>query len=73
MRAISDLGPRMLELSETLLSRPALAQRLGVSISSLKRYEASGALKSRKIGPRLIRYTIADIVAFEQRGAKPDK
>ncbi len=45
-------------------SRDDLRQALDVSVSSIKRYEASGALKPTRVGPRIIRYHAADIAAF---------
>lgn len=51
---------------DPLLSRPDLRVRFNCSISSIKRYEALG-LKSLKIGPRLVRYRMADVIAFEQK------
>lgn len=60
-------------LNETLFDRQDLMKRWNCSIASIKRYEASGHLKSIRIGPRLVRYRMADILAFEEtQGVKAE-
>lgn len=51
---------------ETLLDRPALRLRFKCSTSSIKRYEVLG-LRAIKLGPRLVRYRLSDVIAFEER------
>ena len=48
-----------------LLSRAQLALRWSCSIETLKRREKSGALKRILIGPRIIRYALADVLKIE--------
>lgn len=56
---------------ESLWDRPAVCRRLKCSKASLQRYEKRGWLKSLKIGPRLVRYRLEDIIAFEERFTRP--
>ncbi len=48
-----------------LLSRAQLALRWSCSIETLKRREKSGALKRILIGPRIIRYSLAEVLKIE--------
>lgn len=47
--------------ASTLLSRNDTASVLNVSGASVRRYDRAGVLKSIKISPRVIRYSVADI------------
>lgn len=50
---------------ENRLTRQDVAAHLGCSVSSVIRYEEKELLKSHRVGPRLIRFWPADVVAFE--------
>jgi hypothetical protein len=52
--------------SEQLLSRRAVASRWGVSVETVKRREADAGLRAMKFNPRLVRYRLSDILAFEE-------
>lgn len=49
------------------LSRQELVARWGCSLSTIKRREAEGVLVPVRFGPRLVRYSMADIEVLEQR------
>ena len=51
----------------TYYTRQDLCEWLRISISAIKRYEALGAIHPTKIGPRLVRYSKADVEAFLRR------
>lgn len=53
--------------SDPLFDRPAVCNRWGVSMSTLKRREAAGDLKPIRIGSRIIRYRESDILEYEQK------
>lgn len=56
------------DLTQHLLDRAQVCRRLGCSKSTIQRYERRGWLKSRRIGPRMVRFRLEDILAFEERG-----
>jgi len=53
----------------SLLLRTEAAERLCVSLATVKRYEAAGLLDARKIGPRLVRVTEKSVEALKRKGA----
>ncbi len=55
----------LLQSADELFSRKRLCSRWDCSNSSLKRYEGRG-LKVTRIGPRMVRYRLADVEAFER-------
>jgi hypothetical protein len=50
---------------EKRLTRQDVAAHLGCSVSSVIRYEKRKLLRSHRAGPRLIRFWVADVIAFE--------
>lgn len=50
---------------EKRLTRQDVAAHLGCSVSSVIRYEKKKLLLSHRAGPRLIRFWLADVIAFE--------
>ena len=52
-----------------LLSKAAAARTLNVSVRQLTRFVASGLLTPVRLGPRLIRFTPAELEAFVARHA----
>lgn len=52
--------------SDRLLTRSDLALRWGCSLSTIKRYEKKGLLKVIRIGPRLIRFKLDDVLDVER-------
>lgn len=52
-----------------LLSKAAAARTLNVSVRQLTRFVASGVLTPVRLGPRLIRFTPAELEAFVARHA----
>ena len=61
--------PSSLPETGSLLSRAQLALRWSCSIETLKRREKSGGLSRILIGPRLIRYSMAEVLKIEgQKG-----
>ena len=48
------------------LSRFSLAKRWDVSISTIKRMEERGELRSFTVGVRTVRFRMEDILAFEE-------
>ena len=51
---------------DTLLDRPALSHRWGVSRETIKRREKDGTLKPVYLpGGRLVRYRLSDVLAAE--------
>ena len=48
-----------------LLSRKDLAARWGCSIETIKRTEKRKGLRQVRIGPRTVRYRLADVIAIE--------
>jgi predicted DNA-binding transcriptional regulator AlpA len=56
---------------DTLLDRPALAHRWGVSRETIKRREKDGTLTPVYLpGGRLVRYRLADVIKAEGGRAK---
>ena len=47
-----------------LLHRPEAADRLRVSVCTIKRWGAAGLLDERRIGPKLVKITEASVVAL---------
>lgn len=55
--------------NEPLLDRNDLRIRFKCSTATLKRSETRG-LRALKLGPRLVRYRLSDVIAFEERVAR---
>lgn len=53
-----------------LLSKAAAAHSLNVSVRQLTRFVASGQLTPIRLGPRLVRFTPAELEAFVDRQAR---
>ncbi len=51
------------------LDRDQLARRWKTSVSTLKRREKSGELVPTRLGGRIVRYSMAHIIAVEEAGA----
>jgi len=51
-----------------LLDRSEAAERLHVSLSTVKRYGASGLLDERRIGPKLVKITEQSVIALIDSG-----
>lgn len=51
------------------LDREQLAARWKTSISTIKRREKSGELVPTRFGPRIVRYSMNQIMAIEEAGA----
>ncbi|MFZ0179711.1 MAG: helix-turn-helix domain-containing protein [Candidatus Dormiibacterota bacterium] len=65
-----DPAARLGETPESLLlSKAAAARTLNVSVRQLTRFVASGVLTPVRLGPRLIRFTPAELEAFVARHA----
>ena len=65
-----DRAPRLDESPKSLLlSKAAAARTLNVSVRQLTRFVASGVLTPVRLGPRLIRFTPAELEAFVARHA----
>ena len=61
----------VVQSSEQLLSRKALANRWGVHPETIKRAERAGLLRAIRFNQRLLRYKLSDILAIEaDAGAK---
>ena len=58
----------LVQSSEQLLSRKALANRWGVCRETIKRAERAGILRAIRFNRRLLRYKLSDIVAIETDG-----
>lgn len=52
-------------MSEVLLDRSEAAERLRVSARTVRRYEASGLLDARRVGPKLVKVTEASVEALK--------
>ena len=59
--------------SQQLLTKEAAADRLSVSARQLSRFVANGLLKPVRLGPRLVRFTSAELAAFVERCAADAK
>lgn len=55
----------LLDLLPLLDGREA-AKRLHVSERTVRRYGQTGLLERRRVGPRLVRYTVASVEALKQ-------
>jgi hypothetical protein len=53
-------------------SRKDLRKDFNISVSSIKRYERCGDLIATPVGPRIIRYSAADVEAFLAKWKKKD-
>lgn len=51
-----------------LLNRTEAAERLRVSLATVKRYGAAGLLDERRVGPRLVKITEASVEALLRAG-----
>ncbi|RYD85762.1 MAG: DNA-binding protein [Verrucomicrobiaceae bacterium] len=51
------------------LDREQLATRWDCSVSTLKRREKAGELIPTRFGPRIVRYSVVQILAIEKAGA----
>jgi hypothetical protein len=60
----------VVESSEQLLSRKALANRWGVCRETIKRAERVGLLRAIRFNERLLRYRLSDILAIEANGGR---
>lgn len=47
-----------------ILTRRETSEKTRLSIETLKRYERSGRLTPLRIGPKLVRYRVADVLAL---------
>jgi len=52
--------------SETLLDRRDLMNRWHCSLATIKRRESTKSLSPIRIGKRIVRYRLSDILAFEE-------
>ena len=52
--------------SDLLLDRRDLMRRWRCSVATIKRREITESLRPIRIGPRLVRYRMADILAYEE-------
>jgi hypothetical protein len=59
--------------SPIFITREQLSKRWQISPMSLKRYEIRGMIKPLKIAPRVLRYRLADIEAFEMSATQDRK
>jgi len=57
----------LIQSSEQLMSRKALANRWGVCRETIKRAERAGLLRAIRFNQRLLRYKLSDILAIEAR------
>lgn len=65
-----DPASRLGETPESLLlSKVAAARTLNVSVRQVTRFVASGQLSPIRLGPRLVRFTPAELEAFVARQA----
>ncbi len=53
---------------QIFLDREDLARRWNTSVSTIKRREKSGELVPTRLGGRIIRYSMAHILAMEEAG-----
>lgn len=51
---------------DTLLDRRDLINRWNCSLATIKRREAAKSLSPIRIGKRIVRYRLSDILAFEE-------
>ena len=49
---------------ELLFTRGEAARYLGISVSTLKRRTLDGTYPCRRVGPRLVRYSMSDLAAI---------
>lgn len=61
----TDQKPNETEL--TLIDRRELAKRWRTSISTVKRLEKKKLINPVQLGPRLLRFRLTDILAYENR------
>lgn len=52
--------------SPLLLRRDEAAERLRVSVCTIKRYGKAGLLEERRVGPRMVRVTAESVEAIER-------
>ena len=52
-------------LPEQMLSRKGVAARWDTSVETIKRREKEGLLKAIRFNPRLLRYKLSDVIAYE--------
>ena len=55
---------------ERLLTKPEVAEALQVSGRCLERWVAQGRLRAQYLGPRLVRFRLADVEELLERGKK---
>ena len=65
---MKDLPPLAQVIPQTFFDRDQLARRWKTSISTLKRREKSGELRPTRLGGRIVRYSMAHILAIEEAG-----
>jgi len=56
-------------LPEQMLSRKAVADRWQTSVETVKRREKAGLLRALRFNRRLLRYKLADVIAYENAAA----
>jgi len=54
--------------SDRCLTRQQLADKWGVHVITIKRWEKAGRLQPQRLGPRTIRYPIAYVEDVERNG-----
>jgi predicted site-specific integrase-resolvase len=55
-------------IESRLLTRQHLSNRWGVHLITIKRWEKSGRLQPKRLGPRTIRYPLAYVEQLEAEG-----
>ena len=56
-------------LPEQMLSRKAVADRWQTSVETVKRRQKAGLLRALRFNRRLLRYKLADVIAYENAAA----
>ena len=51
---------------EAVITRKELAARWQCCIETIKRRERDGSLLALRLGPRIVRYRLTDVIAYEQ-------
>lgn len=63
LKVIGVMNPHQ----KSYFTRQDLCEALLVSLSTIKRCEATGELKATRLGPRIVRYHAADVQQFLKR------
>jgi len=66
---IRHMNKRIVSPPEELLSRRAIAARWQCSVETIKRTEKAGLLRALRFNSRLLRYKLADVIAYENAAA----